>query len=125
MSIIFRYPNRSAPTVTVTIPDKEQNPVTRPTRGLQSEFETDAGVPHVYQWGDPVSVFPMRLWPLVLADANALEAFFITTVNYREKSFDLDDQLGRQYTCKLAQDVVTPTRRGIYFELQLVLRVTA
>lgn len=125
MSMSFYHPNRGAPTTTVTIGDKEQNPSTRPTRGLQSAFETDAGEVFVYQWGPAIAVFPLRLWPLAKADADALEAFFITTVNYRVERFDFDDSLGRQYTCQLAQGVVSPIRRGIYYELSVSLRVVA
>ena len=111
MTIRFDYPDSGSPSTSVVLGDVEQLPITRPTRVLQSAYETDSGAQVIYDWGDQRRAFTVNLWPLTDAQATALESFLLTTVNGRAEAFDYTDSNATVYTVRLQQDVIEFERR--------------
>lgn len=113
MSITLAHPTLAAPTTEIILPDIEQLPSRRPVRKFQSIFETDAGETVVYDLGDNRSVFSINLYPLSKSQADAIQAFYDTTVNGQAETWQLRDSLGREYSLRFAQDVIEPVQQSI------------
>jgi len=124
MSIILAYPDLFNPTVEIVLPDCEQLPSSRPTRKLQSVFETDAGTTVVYDFGASRSVFTLQLYPLSTAHVTAIQSFFNDTVNAQATPWWLQDSFKNEYNVRFAQDVIEPMQRGVNaYAMTLTVRV--
>jgi len=124
MSIILAYPDLFIPTVEIVLPDCEQLPSSRPTRKLQTVFETDAGETVVYDFQASRSVFTLQLYPLSADHVTAIQSFFNDTVNAQAITWELQDSKGNEYKVRFAQDVIEPMQRGVSaYAMTLTVRV--
>ena len=113
MSIILAYPTLASYTSRVVLGDVEQLPQSRPSRVLQSVFETDAGTRVVYDWGAVRKSFSLTLYPLTQAEVDALRTFFTTTVRGQSRQWQIQDSLARSYTVQFAMEVFDPQMTGV------------
>ncbi|WP_167631557.1 hypothetical protein [Mariprofundus ferrooxydans] len=130
MSIILACPTLASPTAQVILPDVEKLPRSRPVRGRQNVFTTDAEVDVVYDFGGNTEVFSMQLGPLSSTDAAAVKAFFTnpapTGVNKRALAWQLQDSDGITYNVTFAQDVMEPQEIGVsWHNVSLTMKVVA
>ena len=115
--ITLAYPTIAAPTVSVSLPDVERLPLSRPLRLRQRILETDAGDIIVYDFGAQNSTFTVRVSPISKTDADAIMAFFKNPigsggVNGRAAMFEFKDTAAVTRTVRFAMDVLQPQQRS-------------
>lgn len=124
MSIILASPDLFNPTVEIVLPDCEQLPYSRPTRKLQSVFETDAGTTVVYDFQASRQVFTLNLYPLSAAHVSAIQSLFNDTVNAQATPWWLKDSFDDEYNVRFAMDVCEAMLRGTSaYAMALTVRV--
>lgn len=104
---VFYYPNRSAPTTTVTITHLESYPAVRIKEPLQSVDELAGGGQAVYDLGGTIEYVPLKIRSLSSANKTSLLNFIVTTCNFRANTFDFTDDQSTDYnTCRFDIDSV-------------------
>jgi len=93
----FYFPNRGAPSTTLTIAGLEKFPSSYPKEGMQSVDETPGGEQIVYDLGPDIQRIDISMRGLSTANKNSLANFIDTIVNWRESSFDFDSDDATEY----------------------------
>ena len=113
---VFYFPDRSSPTTTLTIISMEKFASSRPVQNMQSSDITPGGTITSYDLGPDLQFIELNIRVISQTDKENLVDFIEDDANWRENTFDFDDDQGVEYnTCRFMLDrhdfVQNPLRR--------------